>query len=391
MIIEKDTAAAVKRFGFVENFFGSRYKLSPYAGCTHRCLYCDGRAEKYYLEGDFGKDIQVRPHLPEGLKIELPKLREKGLMLIGSGITDAYQPLEKQRQITAACARELAAWGRQPVIVATKSSLVNRDLTTWKALHDQAGFLLLLTIANLNEEEAAVFEPGASSVAERLKTAALFKAAGIKVGALIMPLLPRLWDTDERLIALLDKLKETGIDFVLPGSLTLRPGIQKETFMDGLKQHYPQLVDFYNCHYRSQRPSGTGDFAYTQKVYDRLAVLLRERALPYLIPHAVYKNLVSPADEIHLLLQHMITLYADKNINTAPLKAAEARYRAWLKIRRQNFNRRRSLAPEHLDEELRLSFVNGGMSEVLDNQKLFVFLRRILLDKETLDYNTLKL
>ncbi len=66
--------------------------------CQHGCAYCDGRAERYFVEGDFAGDIVVRPNVPDKLSIEIPKLREKGFITVGSGITDAYQPVEAERE-----------------------------------------------------------------------------------------------------------------------------------------------------------------------------------------------------------------------------------------------------------------------------------------------------
>ena len=81
------------------SFMCGRYSFSPYMACSHGCVYCDGRAEKYWVEGDFEKDIVVRKNLPELLSVELPKLRETATITIGSGISDAYQPPEIEEEL----------------------------------------------------------------------------------------------------------------------------------------------------------------------------------------------------------------------------------------------------------------------------------------------------
>lgn len=53
------------------------------------CVYCDGRAEKYYVEGDFDKDIVVRDNIDQILLKELSTIREKGPVSISSGVTDS--------------------------------------------------------------------------------------------------------------------------------------------------------------------------------------------------------------------------------------------------------------------------------------------------------------
>ncbi len=63
--------------------------------CGHGCAYCDGRAERYWVEGDFQRDIVARENIAELLRAELPRLRERAPIAVGSGISDAYQPVEE--------------------------------------------------------------------------------------------------------------------------------------------------------------------------------------------------------------------------------------------------------------------------------------------------------
>ncbi len=54
---------AIRKDLFAGVFTASMYKCSPYHACEHGCIYCDGRAEKYYVEGEFDKDIVIRQNL----------------------------------------------------------------------------------------------------------------------------------------------------------------------------------------------------------------------------------------------------------------------------------------------------------------------------------------
>jgi DNA repair photolyase len=45
--------------------------MNIYRGCTHNCAYCDGRAEGYYVSGEFGSDIEVKINAVELLEKEL--------------------------------------------------------------------------------------------------------------------------------------------------------------------------------------------------------------------------------------------------------------------------------------------------------------------------------
>ena len=111
-----------------------------------------GRAERYYVEGDFERDIENRSSIPSRLEAELPNVRERGMIAFGSGVTDPYQPLEREQDITGRCARILADSPRAlPALVMTKSSLALRDLSFWSQLNRRAGFVLLVSLTSLDE------------------------------------------------------------------------------------------------------------------------------------------------------------------------------------------------------------------------------------------------
>lgn len=130
----KDAPRGIRRLPLVDPFFGHRYSFSPYQGCAHGCLYCDGRAEKYHLHEGFDREVVIRQNMPELLEKELPKLRERGFILAGSGVSDPYQPADEQTRLMEACAEVLVRKGF-PAMVATKNSLVLRDIDIWEKVH----------------------------------------------------------------------------------------------------------------------------------------------------------------------------------------------------------------------------------------------------------------
>jgi DNA repair photolyase len=117
--------------------FSGLYGFSPYMACSHACRYCDGRAERYHVEGDFDHDIVIRENAAERLRAELPRLREWGPICVSSGVSDPYQPIEKEKQLTRQCA-EILAESNFPVIIHTKSALALNDLDLWHKLHQKA-------------------------------------------------------------------------------------------------------------------------------------------------------------------------------------------------------------------------------------------------------------
>lgn len=381
---------ALGRGDLPDNFTRSLYRLSPYRGCAHGCRYCDGRAERYYVEGDFEKDILVRSLLPDLLAAELPRIREPGMVAIGSGTTDPYQKTEADAGIVARCAGLLSDAG-MPVTVMTKSDLVLRDLPVWRRLNSKSLFVLLVSVTTLDDDIRAAFEPGAPAVSARLKTLRAFKRAGCAVGVLAMPFLPGITDDSNGIRALYRELGEIGVDFIMPGGLTLRPGRQKDLYLQTLGAQRPDLLEATKALYREERPSGRPVREAETALRRNLDAVRREIDIPFLLPQRVYRRALPEYDMLRVLLRDMIELYGDRGIDTRPLRKSADRYDAWLIGLRRVFRRKRSLPGDWLAERFRESVETGDIDEVLDNGRLARFVKAIVLEKRVLEYESLSL
>lgn len=358
--------------------------------CQHACKYCDGRAERYYVEGDYERDIIIRNNLPEILASELPKIKEIGTVTIGSGISDPYQPIESEEKIMRKCGQLLLETELSAAVL-TKSSLILRDLDIWKGLHQKNGFLLMISITTLDDKIRQIFEPGASSVEERLKTIATFKENNIPVGALLMPFLPGITDKQEDIYQLIDRLNRMGIDFILPGGLTLRPGRQKAIYLDVIKEKYPHLMPMYSKMYGAEYPSGSPDYKFSNNLYEKVDMIMSKFRIPDRIPHFIFKDRFPLYDEVLILLHHMIHLYDKTNINTNPLKDALKRYDHWLTEERKSFMRKRKKESNLLDKKFFDIVTNDEVMSIVKNIKLSKFIKKIVIQRKLFDYNNLKL
>lgn len=375
-----------------ENFTRSLYKIAPYRGCAHGCRYCDGRAERYYVEGDFERDFEIRRDIPERLAADLPGLRERGMIAFGSGVTDPYQPAEARENITGRCAQLLAVSPRAfPALVMTKSNLVLRDLPLWRRVNERSGFVLLVSLTSLNEGLREVMEPGAASFASRLQAIREFKAAGCAVGVLAMPFLPGISDDEESIAALYSAFAEAGADFVMPGGLTLRPGRQKEFYMKALAAFRPDLMEKTRDIYREERTSGSPHPSDARRLFERIAPIRRRFAMPYLLPHRIFARFLPPHDSLRILFRDMLELYAERGIDTTALKNSAAAYDEWLLGLRRVFRRRRSLPNSWLEERFDEAARNEELAAVLGNARLSAFAKSVALEGARLDYKTLKL
>lgn len=385
-----DVKHALRKGLLVNGFNLGKYGFSPYAACGHACSYCDGRAEKYFVQGDFGSDIVIRRNLPEVLDAEFAKLREPGIVSIGSGISDPYQPVEADERIMERCASLIAKHGYAATLL-TKSALILRDIDIWKEVHAKRGFILMLSLVFTNDTERRLFEPAASSVEERLEVVRQFRMAGIPVCILAMPLLPYIADTYEKAGTLFNTLTSLGVNCIVPGGLTLRPGRQKDTYLDVIRKHYPHLRAEYEKLYHENRPSGACIAAYSKDCTRRMVSLLAPLHIPLGLPHNLYKNLLPMYDEVLILMEHMEYLYANRGIAVAALKSSRAKYAVWLETEKRSFNRKRSMPYQAIEEKLRALALTNELENVIGNEKLARFLGQIIIEQKTFDYLTLKL
>lgn len=386
---------ALLRGDLPDSFTHGLYRLAPYRGCAHACRYCDGRAERYYVEGDFEKDIVVRGGIPEALEAELPRLREEGMIVFGSGTTDPYQPCELRENITGRAAALLAhpplATPRLTASVLTKSCLAERDFEAWKALDSKSGFLLLVSITSLDEDLRELMEPGSSPFSERLRMLKRFKEAGMSTGILAMPLLPGLSDSRTSLATLYEAAKEAGVDFLMPGGLTLRPGRQKELYLKTLASSHPELLETTLELYKDEKASGAPAWSYRRRLQAMTMELATEAAMPFLLPHRNLARLLPPHDAFRVLLRDMAELYAQRGVDTGPLEAAAARYDLWLIGLRRYFRGHRSLPPSWLPERFASALADKELDPILANPRLAAFAHSVLEDGAILDYHSLRL
>ncbi len=213
--------------------------LNPYRGCEHGCAYCYARPTHEYLglsAGlDFERVILVKQHAAALLEAELRRPSWQPQLLMLSGVTDPYQPIERKLQITRACLHVLAQF-RNPVGVITKNALVTRDIDVLKELAAWDGVRVTISITTLDEGLRARLEPRTSTAADRLKAIEKLAQAGVPVGVNVAPLIPGLTDAEAPRI-----IKEAAAAGASHAGYTLLrlPGQVEQLFGEWLVHHAP--------------------------------------------------------------------------------------------------------------------------------------------------------
>lgn len=176
---------------------GFDVSLNPYRGCEHGCAYCYARPTHEFLGFSAGLDFEtkivVKENAPELLRRELSRRSWKPQVLVMSGVTDCYQPIERQLGITRRCLAVLAEF-RNPVSIITKNHLVARDIDILGPMAQQQLSSVNISITTLDPELAKRLEPRASPPARRLIAIRELSAAGIPVSVMVAPIIPGLND-----------------------------------------------------------------------------------------------------------------------------------------------------------------------------------------------------
>jgi DNA repair photolyase len=222
---------------------GFEVSLNPYRGCEHGCIYCYARPTHEYLGFSAGLDFETRILIkhdaPALLRKALSSPRWKSRVLGLSGVTDAYQPVERRLGLTRRCLAVLLEF-RQAVTIITKNRLVTRDLDLLGELarHQAAG--VFVSITSLDDDLVGKLEPRTTRPAGRLKAISALAAAGIPVGVMVAPLIPGL--TEHELPAILKAAAQAGAQWAGYTLVRLPLGVSV-LFQDWLEQHFPDRKD----------------------------------------------------------------------------------------------------------------------------------------------------
>lgn len=216
-----------------------RYSANPYRGCAHGCAYCYARPYHEYLGLNAGLDFEtkifVKHKAPELFLEWLARPKWQPEPIAFSGVTDCYQPAERQFRLTRGCL-EVARDCRQPITVIAKNALVARDLDLLAEMAARNTVRVALSITTLDAELARAMEPRTSPPALRLQTIARLAEAGVPTMVMTAPIIPGL--TDSEIPALLAAAKEAGA--VGAGYVLLRlPFAVKPIFLDWLARTQP--------------------------------------------------------------------------------------------------------------------------------------------------------
>ena len=218
---------------------GFEASINPYRGCEHGCIYCFARPNHEYLGFSVGLDFEtkilVKEDAPDLLRRELASPRWKPQVIAISGVTDAYQPIERRLQLTRKCLEVLVEF-RNPVVIITKNELVTRDIDLLRQLASFDAVLIFVSMTSLDGELARELEPRASQPARRLAAIEALAGARVPVASLVAPVIPGL--TDHEMPSIIAAVAKAGAVAASYVPLRLPYGVAP-LFEEWLTQHRP--------------------------------------------------------------------------------------------------------------------------------------------------------
>ncbi len=222
---------------------GFRWSANPYRGCMSACSYCYARPTHEYLDlgagTDFDTKIVYKPHAAELLREAFDKPSWQGELVMFSGVTDCYQPVESKLRLTRQCLEVCLAY-RNPVAVISKHALIERDVELFAELAREAGCHVSVSLACIDGALARQIEPWAASPERRLRVIETLAKARVPVGVMCAPIIPGL--NDDQLVRVLEAARAAGATSAGWALLRL-PGAVKQVFEERVRVALPLAAD----------------------------------------------------------------------------------------------------------------------------------------------------
>ena len=252
---------------------GFSTSINPYQGCEHGCLYCYARTTHEYWGWSAGTDFEtkiiVKREAPRMLEEELLKPTWKPQVIMLSGITDCYQPLEKKMKLTRGILEVMLKY-RNPVGIITKNALVVRDLDILQELAKFNLVRVIFSITTQDEYLRRLLEPRTASAKKKFEAMKKLSASGVPIHVMNAPIIPSINDYEMSEIVKLSAAH--GAESVNYTVVRLNGEIAS-IFKDWIYRHFPdrackvlnQIKELHNGQLEDRRfgkrMSGEGEYA----------------------------------------------------------------------------------------------------------------------------------
>lgn len=171
--------------GFMD---GYDYTLNPYSGCAFGCNYCYAAffATTREKMDNWGYWVKIKENALQLLiKFRKKPLKDKTIYL--SSVTDPYQPIERELELTKNILKELISYHEVRLVIQTRSQIATRDIDLFRQFK---AIQVNMSVTTDSEEVRKAFEPLCPSNKIRIKAITEIQQAGINSCITMTPLLP---------------------------------------------------------------------------------------------------------------------------------------------------------------------------------------------------------
>ncbi len=178
--------------------------------------------------------------------------------MLGGGVGDSYQPIEKRYQLTRGALQLVHDFGF-PVHVLTKSTLVTRDVDILKAINERSRAIVSFSFSSVDERDQRHRRAPRAASGREAGGHPLLQGPGHRLRHVpASGHTPRHRHAPELLEEAVAKASEAGVDFIIFGAMTLKEGRQRDYFEARIGDHYPAACGGVRAHLQGQQVGGTG-------------------------------------------------------------------------------------------------------------------------------------
>ena len=167
------------------------YTLNPYSGCSFGCTYCYAAFFSRDIEkqNSWGYWVTVKENAVALLKKRKPGFLD-GKHIYMSSVTDPYQPVEREVELTRQLLEVMADRHKPKLVVQTRSPTVVRDIDLYHQIKENGGCVQInMTVTTDDEGIRRTFEPFCPSNPVRLTAIGEVQAAEIDTCITMTPVL----------------------------------------------------------------------------------------------------------------------------------------------------------------------------------------------------------
>ena len=235
------------------------FTLNPYSGCSFGCTYCYAAFFSRTKKGrdTWGKWVNVKENAVERMDRRRHGSLD-GKLIYMSSVTDPYQPVERELNLTRKVLEIMAERHKPKLVVQTRSPDVVRDCDLFSQIEANGGRVQVnMTVTTDDDDVRRTFEPFCPSNMVRLKAIREVHDAGVESCITMTPLL-----LVSQPYTFVENLLETGVQkfiaqpfhfargkFVAStreGAFDLmaqKLGCERSAFQDAYMEHYQRVFD----------------------------------------------------------------------------------------------------------------------------------------------------